>query len=222
MNTSHGSPIRHIVLWTIVAVAIGASVFGMAKIATRTAPAGGGAATAPAMAAEDWVKGNRDARTVLTEYSDFQCPACAFYYPYLKRASEEFGDDLAVVYRHFPLPTHQNAEAAAAASEAAGMQGKFWEMHDLIFDTQRVWEGDKGASGIFAGYATKLGLDAERFKTDAKSSVIREKIRTAYRAGVSIGIDSTPSLFLDGRRLVNPRSYEELASAIRTAIDAKR
>lgn len=222
---THGetkSMVRHVVVWVIVALVVGGSIFGMAKMATRSAAPVGTAATAPAMVAEDWVKGSRDARAVLTEYSDFQCPACAFYYPYLKKASEEFGDDLAVVYRHFPLPMHKNAEIAAAATEAAGLQGRFWEMHDMVFDAQRVWESDKNADKIFTGYAGKLGLDTEKFEIDLKSAPVREKIRAAYRAGIQIGIDSTPSLFLNGKRVINPRSYEELHAAISQTINAEQ
>ncbi len=221
-NKNRGTSIlRHTLLWLLIAAAVGGGIYGMVKIASRPVQNSGAAITVPPLAENDWVKGGRAARTVLIEYSDFQCPACAFYYPYLKRLSEEFGDDLAIIYRHFPLPMHQNAKAAAAAADAAGRQGKFWEMHDAIFDSQRLWEGSKDASEFFATRAQELGLDVEKFKADMGSDEARDAVRAAYQASVRMGLNSTPTLFLNGRLLVNPRSYEDLRNAVTEAINAK-
>ncbi len=220
-GADEGGILRHVILWLLIAVAVGGGIYGMAKIASRPAQNSGAAITVPPLAESDWVKGGRNARAVLIEYSDFQCPACAFYYPYLKRLSEEFGDDLAIVYRHFPLPMHQNAKTAAAAADAAGRQGKFWEMHDAIFDSQRLWEGSTNANKLFAEYAKKIGLDVEKFTADMMSGEVQDAVRAAYQTSVRMGLNSTPTLFLDGRLLVNPRSYEDFRKIVGDAINAK-
>ena len=115
---------------------IGAT-WGMAQLASSGSKP---ALLTSAVSDSDWVKGNRSAPVVLVEYSDFQCPACAASAPLVKQLTEEFGNKIAFVYRHFPLPQHKNAYPAAQAAEAAGKQGKFWEMADLIFANQTKWE----------------------------------------------------------------------------------
>src|SRR3989338_6117231 len=160
---------RHIALWLLVALVVGGGIFGMVKLASRPASETGPAITVDAVNTEDWIKGNRDAKVVLIEYSDFQCPACAFYHPLLKKFSDEFGDKLAIAYRYFPLPSHQNAKSAAYAAEAAGRQEKFWEMHDLIFDNQKDWKDKQSTDEVFINYAQTLNLNLDQFKMDFAS-----------------------------------------------------
>ena len=98
----------------------------------------------------DWIRGNGEARAVVVEYSDFQCPACAAYEPVVDRMLEELGDQVVLVYRHYPLTSiHNNAQLAAQAAEAAGLQGKFWEMHDQLFLQQTVWSEVKDPTDMF-------------------------------------------------------------------------
>lgn len=211
---------KHIILWSSIILIIGVSVFGMFKLASRPAKdAGTTITTVDSINAGDWVKGNREAKVVLIEYSDFQCPACAFYYPVLKKNSEEFGDKIAIVYRHFPLPQHQNAKPAAYAAEAAGQQGKFWEMHDIIFDNQNNWKDKKNPEEIFTGYASKLNLDLEQFKNVFSSKDIKKKIDNAYQTATRLGLNSTPTFFLNGKKIANPRNYEEFRNIIMQAIN---
>ena len=211
---------RQFALWLLLALVVGAGIFGMVKLASRSPQDNGPVITPGAVSAEDWVKGsNRDAKTVLIEYSDFQCPACAFYAPLLKKLSEEFGDKIVIAYRHFPLPQHQNAKSAAYAAEAAGRQGKFWDMHDLIFSNQRDWEGKKDAADIFISYAQTLNLNLDQFKTDFTSEEIREKVEDAYQNSTSLKLNYTPTLFLNGEKLVNPKNYEDLRSIITQALN---
>ena len=205
---------RHIALWLLVALVVGGGIFGMVKLASYPASETGPAITVDAVNREDWTKGNRDAKVVLIEYSDFQCPACAFYYPLLKKFSDEFGDKLAIAYRHFPLPNHQNAKSAAYAAEAAGRQEKFWEMHDLIFDNQKDWKDKRSADEVFTNYAQTLNLNLDRFKLDFTSKEIRKKIEAAYQNSVSLGLNSTPTFFLNCKKISNPRNYEEFRSVI--------
>src|SRR3990167_4887756 len=150
-----------IILWAIIAVVVIGSIFGIVKLASKSQPAGSDnlAVTISAINDNENVKGDKEALATLIEYSDFQCPACGSYYPILKKVSEELGAKVKFAYRHFPLPQHKNAKLAATVDEAAGKQGKFWEMHDLIFQNQSDWSEDKNAPIIFAQYAQELGLD---------------------------------------------------------------
>ncbi|MEK7568190.1 MAG: thioredoxin domain-containing protein [Patescibacteria group bacterium] len=169
----------------------------------------------------DYSKGNREAAVILVEYSDFQCPACAAYYPLVKQLSEEFGDKAVFVYRHFPLSQHQNAEFAAIAAEAAGRQGKFWEMHDLIFNNQNEWAKSAkwSVEDIFIKYAEKLNLDLEKFKADLDLKEIKQKVSKDLESGVNAKVNGTPTFFLNGKKLSTPRSYEEFKEIIELIIN---
>lgn len=152
----------------------------------------------------DRVFGNPDARVVVIEYADFQCPGCAGAYPQLNAIKEAYGDDIAFVYRHFPLTSiHPNALAAAAAAEAAGAQGKFWEMHDLLFQGQDAWESlsaeTRGAQ--FESYAESLELDIDQFRTDITSEKVTNKIAYDRAVGGKAMVDSTPTVFVNGEKL---------------------
>ena len=128
------------------------------------------------------------------------------------------GAKVRFAYRHFPLPQHKNAKLAATVAEAAGLQGKFWEMHDLIFQNQSDWSEDKNAAVIFAKYAQDIGLDLARFQTDIASDEIKAKIENDYKSGVKAGVNSTPSFFLNGKKITNPRNYDEFKNAIEQAL----
>lgn len=165
------------------------------------------------------LKGNENANVVLTEYSDLQCPACGAYYPLVKQIVEDFGDKISFEYRHFPLRSiHANAEAAAIATEAAGLQGKFWEMHDILFERQKEWSGKRGKD-IFNVYAKEIGLDVLKFENDMKfNEIIKNKVNSDYKSGIDLGVGGTPTFFLNGEKVQNPRSYEEFRSVIQQFI----
>jgi thiol-disulfide isomerase/thioredoxin len=164
--------------------------------------------------ANDHIKGNKEAKVILVEYSDFQCPFCANYAPITKKVAEEFNDKIALIYRHFPLIQHNNAHLAARASEAAAKQGKFWEMHDLIFENQNQWSDAKNALDKFIQYAKDLNLDIEAFKTDINSKEVRDKVDSDYKSGLSFGVNGTPTFFLNGRKLNLPLYFETLKDKI--------
>jgi len=168
---------------------------------------------ARAISETDWVKGNREASVVLIEYSDLQCPACAAYAPIVNRITEEFSDRIAFVYRHFPLPQHQNAELASRATEAAGKQGKFWEMVDQIFANQDTWANERNAQEVFRAYAQSIGLDVAQFENDRNSREIKNKIENDYLSGIQSRINSTPTFFLNGEK-IQPQNYEEFRNLI--------
>lgn len=164
----------------------------------------------------DWVRGDSTkAKSVLIEYGDFQCPSCGVYYSVVKQLETDLGDDVAVVFRHFPLTAiHPNAQLAAQAAEAAGVQGKFFEMHDMLFTEQKVWSNESNAAEIFVGYAQKLGLNVDQFKTDLYSSAVKDKIAASVKDGGTLGLRGTPSFFLNGKELPQAKSYAEFKQSI--------
>lgn len=167
----------------------------------------------------DWVKGEVSAPVTLVEYTDFQCPACGAYYPLIKQLTEELGNKVRVVIRHYPLmQIHKNALPAARAAEAAGRQGKFWEMYDQLFTNQSEWSGaDDPTKSIFPSYAGKIGLDIEKFRQDMADASLDEKINRDRQSGNDLEITGTPTFFLNGKKLENPRSIEEFKSLVEKA-----
>lgn len=169
--------------------------------------------------ANDHTEGNDKSSVTLVEYSDFQCPACGAYYPLVKKINDEFKDKIYFAYRHFPLSQHKNAKLAAYVAEAAGKQGKFFDMHNMLFDNQLTWSESNDAQKIFTEYAVKLGLDMEKFNIDIKSKETIQKVDADAISGVNSGVDSTPSFFLNGKKIENPQNYEEFRKIINDAIN---
>lgn len=153
----------------------------------------------------DHVRGAQDGTVTLVEFGDFQCPACGAYEPIVRQVANDNKDTLKVVYKHFPLTQiHKNALAASKASEAAALQGKFWEMHDILFDKQDEWSGALNARDYFVNYATTLKLDTAKFLKDLDSKVIEDKVLAEYKEGIALGVQGTPTFFLNGKMLENP------------------
>lgn len=166
----------------------------------------------------DHIKGNKDASVTLTEYSDFQCPACAQFYPIIKDVLEEHGDKIAFEYKHFPLSSlHPHAIAAAKAAEAAGVQGKFFEMHDKLFENQNTWSKSATPQAFFNGYAEELGLDVSLFKQHMRSALIKEKVAAEFKEAQELGFTGTPSFLLNGQKF-EFNTYEEFIGAIESAV----
>lgn len=167
----------------------------------------------------DHVRGAKEGTVTLVEFGDFQCPACGAYEPLVRQAMEDNKTILKVVFKHFPLTQiHQNALPAAKAVEAAGMQGKFWEMHDMLYDKQKEWSESLNSRDYFLTYATTLGLDTKKFVADMASSAIEEKILAEYKEGTELGIQGTPTFFVNGKMIESPRSLEDFDKAISAAI----
>ncbi len=168
----------------------------------------------------DYIKGS--GAVVIIEYADYQCPACAAYYPIMKKIMEdkELEGKVKQIYRNFPLiQIHQNAKYAAYAAEAASLQGKFWEMHDVLYERQSDWAERADAKKIFTDYAKTIGLDADRFVKDFDSDAVQDRVSGDYTEAVRLGLSSTPTFFLNGKKIINPRSYEDFRALIQQAIN---
>lgn len=222
-QTARGNAVvyKKIFLWTGVLALLVFGVFGFVKIAPKL---GGGqtAALALSVSAEDRMKGNEQATVTLVEYSDFQCPACAYYQPVVKALSAEFKDSVRIVYRHFPLPQHKWAKLAAYAAEAAGNQGKFWEMADTIFERQDKWAESDDATLAFDAIAQELGLNMGQFKSDIASDAVKAKVEKDAASGVLSKIDSTPTFFVNGQKIKNPRSLDDFRKLIESELSVKK
>jgi protein-disulfide isomerase len=150
----------------------------------------------PPVGERDHIAGPDDAPVTLVEYGDYECPYCGMAHPVVKRAQRELGNQLRFVFRNFPLAeAHPHAQTAAQAAEAAGAQGRFWEMHDIVFEHQDALEVKD-----LLGYAASLGLDAEKIARDLEAGTYVKRVREEFRSGVKSGVNGTPTFFVNGAR----------------------
>lgn len=188
------------------------------------APAASTTNTTPVVITQtDHVRGAKDGKVTLVEFGDFQCPACGAYEPIVRQVLADNKDTLKFSFRHFPLTQiHKNALLAAKASEAAALQGKFWEMHDTLYDKQEEWGEALNARDFIMMYANTIKLDITKFTSDLESKTLEDKILAEYKEGTSLGIQGTPTFFLNGKKLEsNPRNLAEFNTAIKDAATAK-
>ena len=163
------------------------------------------------------VRGPANAPVTLEEYGDFQCPPCGRLAQPLQQIEKDYGPRLRVIFRNFPFTIHEHAHEAAYAAEAAGLQGHFWEMHDLLYREQANWAKTKEVEQLFTSYAGMLGLNLDRFKKDMSSEKVKEKVESDRKRGETLGVKNTPTLFINNES-VPPTSLNP--TAIRAAIDA--
>ncbi len=163
---------------------------------------------------EDHIEGEADAPCTLVEYGDYQCPHCGRAYPIVKRVQKHFGKRLRFVFRNFPLnEIHPQAETAAETAEFAGSQGKYWEMHDALFENQNHF-----SPAFFPELAQKLGLDAAGLRDALDTEKYRAHVRSDFMSGARSGVNGTPTFFINGQRLDGPWDYQELVDAINGAL----
>ena len=168
----------------------------------------------PPVGARDHVQGPADARATLVEYGDFECPFCGAAYPELQRGLRELGPKVRFVFRHFPLAEeHPHAPQAAEAAEAAAAQGKFWQMHDLLYQHQAALEDED-----LVGYARELGIDADRVMRELVEHTYAARVREDFLSGVRSGVSGTPRFFINGRPHEEPGDAKTLAAALRRAL----
>ena len=158
----------------------------------------------------DHIQGPIDAPIALLEYGDYECPACGQAHPIVKAIQQQLGDDLCFAFRNFPLTNvHPHAEHAAEAAEAAGEQGNFWGMHDMLFENQDALEDER-----LATYAAALGLDEVRLMREIIEGAYADRVREDFRSGVRAGVNGTPTFFINGERYDGARGLEPLLAAM--------
>jgi|SRR3989344_2405370 len=201
-------PAKTIIIWVIVIVGVAGLMVGLAYLGTRqTAPVE--ALLAIPVSPSDLQKGGANANATLVEYGDFQCPACAQYFPIVEKIVSEYGDKINFVYRHFPLrQIHPNAQAAAQASQAAAEQGKFWDYYALLYNYQDDWAKLANPDEKFTFFANALKLDMTKFEADKKSDATIKKIQSDLDGANASKVSSTPTFFLNGKLIKAPANYE--------------
>ncbi|HEX8069573.1 MAG TPA: thioredoxin domain-containing protein [Pyrinomonadaceae bacterium] len=219
-------PSKNYLPLAIIAVVLVAAAAGGAWLwrAARPAPAAGALAKGAPGAQPARAEGPEGAPLVLEEFGDYQCPPCGQYFPEVERLKAEYGDRLRLVFRHFPLTqAHQHALAAAHAAEAAGQQGKFWEMHRQLYQTQAAWSKAAEPRALFAGYAQGLGLDVERWRRDMDGAEADARVVADHERGRSLGVTGTPTFFLNGREIEASKlkSPADLRAALEAALAGK-
>jgi protein-disulfide isomerase len=163
------------------------------------------------------ILGPPDAPVTLEEYGDFQCPPCGILAGPINQLEQDYRPRLRVIFRQFPLINHQHAREAAFASEAAGLQGRFWEMHDLLYREQSVWSKAPDVRLLFNSYAGILGLNIDRFKKDMETDKVKARVTFDQQQGTALGVKNTPTILLNNRAL-NPSDLNP--ANLRTVIDA--
>jgi protein-disulfide isomerase len=208
------------VIAVIVLVFVGVAVFNSSK-----SDNGGG--SGDTKAATSHVKGAGTSGVTLVEYGDFQCPYCQQYYPTVQQVLADYGDQLKFQFVNFPLTSlHQNAFAASRAAEAAGKQGKFWEMYDQLYQNndpngRTGWVASNAPTSFFNQFAQQIGLNQEQFKKDYASAAVNNAVNADLAKGNKLKVDSTPTFYLDGKKITVTNSVDEFKKVIDAAIKQK-
>ncbi len=163
----------------------------------------------------NYLPANSYPKVTLVEFGDYQCPACIEYHPFVKRLLTDFSGQINYVFRNFPLSQHANAPISAYAAEAAGLQGKYWQMHDKIYESTGEWVASTDAKSIFIGYAGALGLDLKKFTSDIDSNDVKNKVQADTNDGNLVKLDATPTFYLNGVKVSGlTGTYEGLKSLV--------
>jgi len=163
------------------------------------------------------IRGNPDAPVTLEEFADFQCPPCGNFAGFAEELLKQYDSHLRIVFRNFPLDPHEHAREAALAAEAAGLQGRFWEMHDVLYREQAVWSKAPNARELFESYAGTIGLNLDQFRKDMDGEKARERVDSDHALGDSLGVKFTPTLFINNHPM-DPK--DKNPEGVRAAIDA--
>ena len=168
------------------------------------------------------IRGNPDAPVTLEEFGDFQCPPCGKFSEFVEELLKEYNSRLRLVFRNFPLSAHEHAREAALAAEAAGLQGKFWEMHDTLYQEQETWTKAPNVRELFESYAGTIGLNVDQFKKDVDGDKARERVDSDRALADFLGVKATPTLFINNRP-VDPKDKnpEGVRAAINAALNEK-
>jgi len=166
--------------------------------------------------------GPKNAKVTLVEFGDFECPACGAAYPIVTQLLQNYKGKINYVFREYPLPIHQNADLAANAAEAAGAQGKFFEMYNLLYSNQNTWGESNNAMDYFVKYAQELHLDVNKFKNDVQSKKYESVIQKDIADGNALGVQATPTFYINNQVQVGGLSYDDFSAKIQQALKTAR
>lgn len=222
-----GRPMKRYLPFVLIAAVAGAALLGGTTL-FKTKQAELAATVTDTNSAEKpgakpaHIRGDAMASVTIEEFGDFQCPPCEGLAGWLPKVERANAGKVRIVFRNFPLQMHNHALEAAWAAEAAGVQGKFWEMHDLLYRNRASWADAANATPLFEGYASQLGLNTGKFKADAGSETVRSRVSADQERSISLGVTSTPTIFLKGQR-VPPQWVNEkmLHGAINDALSGR-
>ncbi len=192
-------------------------LFGILMLTSKDKNSNGDSSSnSSATSATEHVVGKGEKNVTIVAYEDFQCPACALFHPLVKQIKADYGDQIKFQFRHFPLvQIHPNAYIASRAAEAASKQGKFFEMHDLLFEQQDSWKSSSDPTEQFVSYGSQLGLNVDQLKSDMQSEAVSGAINADLKAGKDANVNSTPTFIINGRKIdKNPQSLDEFKKII--------
>jgi protein-disulfide isomerase len=211
------STARALLIWSVGIIASVGLLIGLAKLG---ASSGTPKNVNIVLDTTDHVNGPTSAKAQLVVYGDFECPACGAYEPMINAVKNSFGDKVALVFRHYPLPQHKFAQITSQAAEAAALQGKFWEMHDLLYAKQSTWSTANNIKETLTGYASELKLDTTKFNADLETSTIKDRIQRDITSGNSYNIPGTPTFFLNGQEVQLPVTQQSLTDKINVILNS--
>jgi len=209
---------KKIAFWIVGIVILGLIIWGVAAVVS--APKDESSNTVSPITSADVATGSATAKANLIEYADFECPACAEYSKFVEQLRTDYPKDLRVAYRFFPLPQHQYGMLTAQVAYAAAKQSKFWEMYKLLYDNQASWAASPNAQGIFDDYAKQLNLNLTKFHNDENADSTKNLINNSYNQGINIGINSTPTFYLNGN-VISPTNFNDFKSLVQNEINKK-
>jgi protein-disulfide isomerase len=193
-----------VIIAVVLAAAIGAGAFMFRSAQPQTSTPAASPTSTPA---NPQIAAAPKGVVTIEEFGDYQCPPCGTIHPDIKKLKSEFGDRVRLIFYQFPLTQiHKNALTAAHAAMAARLQGKFWEMHNMLYENQKLWEDLPDLHPMATGFAQQLGMDVERFKRDIDSAQVDAAVSADMRRGQSLGVTGTPTLFIDGLLIDNEKT----------------
>lgn len=213
INTEKEQQRQSLIKWLIISVSSFLFLAFFVFVIIQAKQAKNSQKTEIPISSSDHIRGNKDAKLTIVEFSDFQCPACAQTEPMVEKLLTDYPKDVRLVYKYFPLPGHKNSRPAAYAAQATDKQEKFWEMHDLLFKRQNEWAQSDSPIDIFKIYARSLKLDTDKFEKDINSKEVADKVDNDYNQGLNLAIDATPTFFLNGEELTIA-SYNDFKNAV--------
>lgn len=217
---------KNTILYTVVSVLLVVGFLFAAYKFTGTSPTPTLFPEVSKLAPDDHLKWSKEKKHILVEYSDLQCPACKNFHDYIVQDLETPRDgqidvtkSITFVFRHFPLSDiHDHAQEAAWAAEAAGMQGKFFEYTNALFDRQTEWEKPPDIKNYFISVAKELKLDTDKFTKDMDSNEVKDRVERDYRNGIKFQVNATPTFYLDGKKIDSVRSFEEFREILEKTV----